>query len=270
MARTWIEKEYNYLYKITNLVNGKFYIGMHSTNNLNDGYLGGGKRIKKSIKKYGKDKHIKEIIEYCSNRSELSEREKEIVNLEILNNPLCLNLMQGGTGGLPSIFPLTPEHIKKFSDAGHEAFRKRLKEDPDFKESFGKKQGDHFKDLWAKGIFDHLDLGTFRGKKHSEEAKIRIGLANSEHQKGENNSQYGKVWVNKEKDVKKIDPSELEEYLRNGWSRGRVAKVKEKKTFWVFKDLFKKRVSVENLQNFLSDGWSKDKRFKGSLYTYFK
>jgi hypothetical protein len=260
------EYKYHFIYKTTNLLTGKFYIGMHSTNKLEDGYLGGGDIVNFSIKKYGRKNHKREILEFLEDRNSLDCREREIVNEELLKNPLCMNLVEGGNGG----FSLSPAHCKKFSDAGHEAFRKRLKEDPDFKESFGKKQGDHFKDLWAKGTFDHLDLGTFRGKKHSEEAKIRIGLANSEHQKGENNSQYGKVWVNKEKDVKKIDPSELEEYLRNEWSRGRVAEVKEKKTFWVFKDLCKKRVSEENLQHFLSGGWSKEKKFKGSLYTYFK
>jgi hypothetical protein len=41
----------HYLYKITCIINEKYYLGIHSTNNINDGYMGSGKRIKYSIKK---------------------------------------------------------------------------------------------------------------------------------------------------------------------------------------------------------------------------
>jgi hypothetical protein len=45
---------YYILYKTTNNVNGMIYIGQHTTNRLDDGYLGSGKRLRRAIKHYGR------------------------------------------------------------------------------------------------------------------------------------------------------------------------------------------------------------------------
>ena len=77
------EKQYHYIYKTTNIVNGKFYIGIHSTNDLNDGYIGSGKRLWYSINKYGKEIFKCEILEYFSDRESLYKKERELVNEEL-------------------------------------------------------------------------------------------------------------------------------------------------------------------------------------------
>jgi phosphoribosylformylglycinamidine (FGAM) synthase PurS component len=72
---------------------------MHSTDNLEDGYMGSGKALKFSIERYGKENHKVEIIEMVENRELLAEREKAIVTISKVRNGKCLNLKVGGIGG---------------------------------------------------------------------------------------------------------------------------------------------------------------------------
>lgn len=241
------EYKYHFIYKTTNILTGRFYIGMHSTNKINDGYLGGGDIVNFSIKKYGRKNHKREILEFLDSRNSLDRREREIVNEELLMNPLCMNLVEGGNGG----FSLSPTHCKKLSDAGHEAFRKKLKEDPEFKRAFGDRVKEHNKIKKELGLFKKTSGTT--GMKHSEEAKSRIGLANSESQQGRRNSQYGRFWVFKGDEVKRISESELSEFLSNGWKRGKNESPSRK---WIYKGSERKRVSSNELEKYLIDGWT--------------
>jgi hypothetical protein len=84
------------LYKTTNLVNNKSYIGIHQTDDLNDGYLGSGVAFKKALKKYGKENFLREIIETCSSFEELLEKEKQYVNEIWVNDKGNYNLKTGG------------------------------------------------------------------------------------------------------------------------------------------------------------------------------
>ena len=71
---------YYYIYKITNLINGKMYIGQHRTNNLDDGYMGSGKLIKRAIKKYGVENFKKEIQGFYEDMEELNYMERVLVD----------------------------------------------------------------------------------------------------------------------------------------------------------------------------------------------
>lgn len=73
------------VYKTTNTVNGKIYIGAHSTYNLNDGYKGSGKHLKKAFKKYGKENFKTEIICRCTNEEVMFKIESFFVNKLIDN-----------------------------------------------------------------------------------------------------------------------------------------------------------------------------------------
>jgi hypothetical protein len=87
------------LYKITNTINGKIYIGVHRTSNLDDGYMGSGKAIQAAIIKYGVEHFHKEILETFYTSEEMYEREKQIVNEEFLLRDDVYNIQRGGHGG---------------------------------------------------------------------------------------------------------------------------------------------------------------------------
>ena len=146
-------------------------------------------------------------------------RESEIVNEDLLKDPLCLNIMKGGYGFRDL------EHTKKVSKAGNEKFKELLK-NPEYKKEFTAKTrgAETWKRLHAEG---RVKYDTFTGKSHSEEAKKSTGEKNSINQQGASNSQFGKIWIRNmiSKETLKINGSELEHYLRIGWERGRLIDV---------------------------------------------
>lgn len=85
-------------YKTTNLVNGHFYIGRHATDNLDDGYLGSGTRLRDAIRKYGREKFKKEIIGFYENEWEMNDAEAALITPELIADPRCYNLTGGGAG----------------------------------------------------------------------------------------------------------------------------------------------------------------------------
>jgi group I intron endonuclease len=196
--------DYHYIYKTTNLINNKFYIGMHSTSDLEDGYTGSGKRLWYSIKKYGRENFKMEILEFLPDRSSLKEREKQIVNSDLLKEELCMNLKLGGDGGF-----INEEHQRKAQIAGGKATKS---------EETKQKFGELSKSLHAQGKFKY---DTFTGKTHTIESRDKISKANSESQKGERNSQFGTCWITKDSKTLKVKKQFLENFLKDGWKRGR-------------------------------------------------
>jgi group I intron endonuclease len=86
------------VYKTTNLTNGRFYVGMHSTENIDDGYLGSGTAFWNALEKYGKECFKKEILEECDDRSSLIECERKwILQLNAVDGDLGYNIRRGGT-----------------------------------------------------------------------------------------------------------------------------------------------------------------------------
>lgn len=144
-------KKINYIYKITNLINGKIYIGKHTFSKLDNNYFGSGIAIKKAIALYGKDKFSKEIICICETEKELNEKEIfYIKEFDTFKNGY--NMTLGGEGMLGNV--PSAETIKKASETRKQFYKNnpqmRLK-------------------LSEKGKLKIGDLNPFFGKKLPKE-----------------------------------------------------------------------------------------------------
>lgn len=104
-----------FIYKTTNLINNKIYIGMHTSNLKN--YFGSGINIKKDLKKYGKENFAREIIEdNISTLELLREREKYWINFyNSKDDSIGYNIFDGGRGG--GGHPQNEDARKKISDS---------------------------------------------------------------------------------------------------------------------------------------------------------
>ena len=90
-----------YIYKITNLINNKQYVGQ-SVKDINEHYYGSGILIKKAIKKYKKQNFKKDIIEICSSIDELNIKESYYISKFKTIQPHGYNIRSGGNNSFLS------------------------------------------------------------------------------------------------------------------------------------------------------------------------
>jgi group I intron endonuclease len=146
-------KVYYYLYEVTNLVNGKTYIGQHITDDLEDGYLGSGKALKSAIKKYGRENFERQILLFVRNQQALNILEMMAVTPEFCARKDNYNLKEGGNSGRPN-----PEIREKMRQ------KKLGANNP----NYGKPKTEE----WIAKVRE-----ANKGKKRSQEARLKISLA---------------------------------------------------------------------------------------------
>jgi hypothetical protein len=195
---------------------------MHSTDNLKDGYIGSGKRLWYSIKKNGKENFKFEILEMLPDRSSLKERERHIVNEQILKDDNCLNLRIGGEGG--GSFTIEQQKINAQKSKIKQSFLRE--NDFEWVNKKSKKISQSNLEQYQNGQRERKYFFDWTGKKMLEETKIKIGKSNSIKQRGQNNSQFGTCWITNGEECKKIKKGESPPF---GWWFGRklFCKVKE-------------------------------------------
>ena len=205
------------IYKITNQIDGKFYIGSHKTKNLNDNYMGSGKYLKRAQEKYGIENFTKEILFIFDTAEKMYAKEAEIVNEDFLTEKNTYNLKIGGLGGFDHLNDGSKKHIDRCKSA--RGCRKNYSVGGWNSIVLAKKSSN----LGKTRQRELYPNGTFGGKKHNDETKKKIALANSKKQTGDSNSQYGTRWIYSmtEKVSKKINNNDE---IPHGWTKGRKIK----------------------------------------------
>jgi len=173
----------HFVYETTNLLNGKKYIGKHSTCNMDDGYLGSGKHLCNSIKKYGKENFERKILKEFNDEKKAYQYEERLVTKEIVDDRNYYNITTGGNG-------LSSEDVKKqWENPEHKklmsANMKRLRKDPEFNQKNAEICSKRLKKLWKD--LEYRDMMS-KGMK--------------ERSTGENNSN-SKLTEENVKDIKK-------------------------------------------------------------------
>ncbi len=95
-----VRRKYIFIYLIENNINSKKYVGFHSTDNLEDGYMGGGIALKKAYKKYKKKNFTKSILEFCELENWQEREQFWIQKIDTYKNGYNMTLGGEGTPGI--------------------------------------------------------------------------------------------------------------------------------------------------------------------------
>lgn len=177
-----------YIYLITNLVNGKKYIGKRQSGVFDVRYKGSGKHLRNAIDKYGWDNFSCEVLEWCETVEDLVNAEKRyIAESNAQKSDEYYNIAAGGDGGdTGHSYPGMPGHVQT--------------EEEKLKRSISLKKA------YAENRHKVVKAGYPKGKKRSEADR----KANSERNKN-------KTWVNNGVEQHTIPLKKLNEYLAKGW-----------------------------------------------------
>ena len=246
------KKRYHVIYQTVNLINSKIYIGAHSTDNLNDDYYGSGTNIVRAIEKYGKHLFRKDILHIFETPTEMFLKEKEIVTPEFIKRSDVYNIVEGGYGGynrgstgLKHLhYPSTgercavhPNAVDKMLLEGWKIGRNTspttntiwIHKDNEKKMILPLELELYISTGWSKGLPKSFTEGkvwiyhaTLDKYSLCDSSELPSKLSNGWTKKKWAPIKKGLVWVNDSTHNLRIDKSELDVYIDNGWKRGMI------------------------------------------------
>lgn len=209
-----MKKKYNYVYVTTNLINGKQYVGSHSTNRKNDNYLGSRIVLIEAVQKYGRKNFIREILLECNTIEEARLLEETNIKKYNTLSPNGYNLSP--TGGICLANSYHSEETKRKIGKANKGnkhtqeLKNRLSslyKDKSLEEIYGKEKAGVIKNKLKEKIKERKEKGMYihpnKGKQLSEKWKENISRGgknsyteerkrkHSKRMSGKNNPSYG-------------------------------------------------------------------------------
>ena len=243
------KRKFHTVYQTTNLMNNKFYIGAHSTDNLNDDYCGSGTNINRAIEKYGREFFKKEVLYIFETPEEMFAKEKEIVTLDFLKRSDVYNIVGGGYGGYnkgsTGLKHLHHSETNERCAVHPNAVEKMLKEGW----IIGRNMSSTTDTIWVYRGTEKKMISPNKLSAYINEG-WKKGLPRSPTQ--------GKVWIYQAEmdEYSLCEIGELTAKLSNGWIKKKWAPVKKGAT-WINNGTENLRISRENLEDYISKGWIK-------------
>lgn len=191
---------YGYIYKTTNLINKKIYVGQHKSKKFDCRYFGSGRLLRTALQEFGEENFLVVFIEWQDTRQKLCEREKYWIKKLCSQNPnIGYNLTKGGYGGDTfSVRPIEEQNETRRHLSCSKQGRTQTKDWIDKRKMFGDKNP-MFGKRWSEemkqyfrekssGINNPMYGKHIYGRKLSEEAKEKIRISKL----GDKNPNYGK------------------------------------------------------------------------------
>ena len=233
---------YGYIYKITNKLNGKIYIGQHKAVKFEpDVYQGSGKLLLRAYDKYGKENFDNELICECTDQSDMDEKEIFYINLfESTNSNLGYNLTPGGFGGGG---PQSEETRQKIRE--HSTGRILIND------------GEHMRRVHEEELPLYMEKGFIEGSLPFNRTKtFKDKLSKS------TTGKRGMHRITSNNDIETCwaYPEEFDTLLSEGWNFGwkpkvikEIAPIESRK--YMFKDGVYKLVPLSQVDAYIDDGW---------------
>lgn len=200
-----LKLKHYYIYMTTNNITGMKYIGKHY-GELDDSYLGSGKKLKLDIDIYGKNSFTKSILFISNSEEENCKKEIEfIVAYNAIEDPMFYNIHQGGAGG---------NTMAGYSEEEKQEYRNKMSVlmSGCGNGMYGKCHTEETKEKLSDWATHARDNSVYRseefrnkmsaltsgpkngmyGKKHSDASKQQMSINSIGKTAGEKNGMYGK------------------------------------------------------------------------------
>lgn len=176
------------IYKITNRLNNKIYVGKHKTENKDDDYFGSGLLLERAVQKHGKENFVKEILFDLPTEDDMNQKEADIVDEEFVARLDTYNIRLGGEGGWDAVNSQKSKH-RTTARMGSVNRVLRWNNDTTFRQEYGEKLSSSIR------LYQSVNGNPFSGRKHTDETKNLLREKMKGRGTGKNNPAFGKKWI---------------------------------------------------------------------------